>query len=57
MGEYGVAQLWHLPEVITGIKDARECLLFHGMEQWADRISAALGDNVVSLDRSRDKPA
>ncbi len=27
------------------------------MEKWADRIAAALGDNVVSLDRSRDKPA
>ncbi len=25
------------------------------MEQWADRIASALGDNVVSLDRSRDK--
>ncbi len=27
------------------------------MERWADRIAAALGDNVVSLDRSREKPA
>ena len=27
------------------------------MEKWADRIAAALGDNVVSLERSRDKPA
>ena len=27
------------------------------MEKWADRIASALGDNVVSLDRSRDKPA
>ena len=27
------------------------------MEKWADRIAAALGDNVVSLDRSREKPA
>ena len=27
------------------------------MEKWADRIAAALGENVVSLDRSRDKPA
>ena len=27
------------------------------MEKWADRIAAALGDNVVSLDLSRDKPA
>ena len=27
------------------------------MEKWADRIAAALGDNVVSLGRSRDKPA
>ncbi len=27
------------------------------MERWADRIAAALGDNVVSMDRSRDKPA
>ena len=27
------------------------------MEKWADRIASALGDNVVDLDRSRDKPA
>ncbi len=27
------------------------------MEKWANRIAAALGDNVVSLDRERDKPA
>ena len=27
------------------------------MEKWADRIAAALGENVVSLDRSREKPA
>ncbi|MCH8187438.1 MAG: tyrosine-type recombinase/integrase [Proteobacteria bacterium] len=27
------------------------------MERWADRIAAAMGDNVVSLDRSREKPA
>ncbi len=27
------------------------------MEKWADRIATALGDNVVSLDRLRDKPA
>ena len=27
------------------------------MERWADRIAAAMGDNVVSLNRSRDKPA
>ncbi len=27
------------------------------MERWADRIAATLSDNVVSLDRSRDKPA
>ena len=27
------------------------------MEKWADRIAATMGDNVVSLDRSRDKPA
>ncbi len=27
------------------------------MERWADRVAAAMGDNVVSLDRSRDKPA
>jgi hypothetical protein len=27
------------------------------MEQWADRIAAALGDNVVALDRSQDRPA
>jgi integrase len=27
------------------------------MERWADRIAAAMGDNVVSLDRSRETPA
>ncbi len=27
------------------------------MEKWADRVAAVLGTNVVSLDRSREKPA
>ncbi len=27
------------------------------MEKWANRIASALGDNVVSLDRSRETPA
>ncbi len=27
------------------------------MERWADRIAVALGDNVVSLDRSQEQPA
>ncbi len=44
-----------MAELYSGFDFAEQRLA--AMEKWADRIAATLSDNVVSLDRSRDKPA